>query len=193
MLRGQHLAYDELCATAMLKVQQKIIWTSFNVKVSGTNSEMLWDRYCPMMEDIVSFAATALDIDLALYDENIPPPARSPVFSLDLGIVPPLFDVACRCRDPVIRRRAAWLLHASPRQEGIWSSTLAARVVERVIQIEEQGLGNVQGYCDVPEAARISEIKFTFTMEGRRADLWYSRPGRLPENELESIKEVLEW
>ncbi|TQN68335.1 Aspercryptin biosynthesis cluster-specific transcription regulator atnN [Colletotrichum shisoi] len=61
-----------------------------------------------------------------------------PSFSADLGIVPPLFVVATKCRHPVIRRQAIQLLKSSARREGMWDSELTARIGQWVASIEEE-------------------------------------------------------
>lgn len=60
-----------------------------------------------------------------------------PSFSADLGIVPPLFVVATKCRDPYMRRHAIQLLRSSSRREGMWDSELAARIGQWVMELEE--------------------------------------------------------
>ncbi|KAK2019417.1 hypothetical protein LZ32DRAFT_573031 [Colletotrichum eremochloae] len=65
-----------------------------------------------------------------------------PSFSADLGIVPPLFVVATKCRHPVIRRQAIQLLRSSARREGMWDSELTARIGQWVATIEEEEDGS---------------------------------------------------
>lgn len=60
-----------------------------------------------------------------------------PSFSADLGIVPPLFVVATKCRDPHLRRKAIQLMRSSSRREGMWDSEMSARISQWVMQIEE--------------------------------------------------------
>ncbi|EPE05787.1 c6 zinc finger domain protein [Ophiostoma piceae UAMH 11346] len=60
-------------------------------------------------------------------------------FSADLGIVPPLFVVATKSRDRVLRRQAIQLLRSSARREGMWDSELVARIAMWVVDIEEEG------------------------------------------------------
>ncbi|KAL1891538.1 hypothetical protein Sste5346_007630 [Sporothrix stenoceras] len=60
-------------------------------------------------------------------------------FSTDLGIVPPLYVVATKSRDRVLRRQAIQLLRSSSRREGMWDSELAARIAMWVVDIEEEG------------------------------------------------------
>lgn len=66
--------------------------------------------------------------------------ASRPLTSIvDMGGIPPLYFVAIKCRFPNIRRHAIKLIKHFGHKEGIWDSTLAARVAEEVMQIEEQG------------------------------------------------------
>ncbi len=60
-------------------------------------------------------------------------------FSADLGIVPPLYVVATKSRDRILRRRAIDLLRSSARREGMWDSELVARIGMWVMGIEEEG------------------------------------------------------
>lgn len=60
-----------------------------------------------------------------------------PSFSADLGIVPPLFIVATKCRVPTTRRRAIQLLRSCARREGMWDSELLAHISTWVMNLEE--------------------------------------------------------
>ncbi|KAG9255348.1 uncharacterized protein F5Z01DRAFT_673299 [Emericellopsis atlantica] len=60
-----------------------------------------------------------------------------PSFSAEMGIVPPLFVVATKCREGILRRKAIALLRSSSRREGMWDSGLAARVAQLVMDLEE--------------------------------------------------------
>ncbi|KPM41148.1 hypothetical protein AK830_g5431 [Neonectria ditissima] len=43
-----------------------------------------------------------------------------PVLSLDSGVIPSLFYITLKCREPKTRRRALQLLRAAPDREGMW-------------------------------------------------------------------------
>jgi hypothetical protein len=60
-----------------------------------------------------------------------------PSFRADLGIVPSLFLVVTKCREPVIRRQAIQLLRSSARREGMWDSEFAARIGQWIMELEE--------------------------------------------------------
>lgn len=79
-----------------------------------------------------------------------------PSFSADMGIVPPLFMVATKCRDPTLRRQAIQLLRSSARREGMWDSNMVAKISEWIMVLEEPSDQDYQASCgsspDVPEA-----------------------------------------
>ena len=87
-------------------------------------------------------------------------------FQLDLGIVHICFGVASRCRDPFVRRQAIRQLRASRRREGLWDSHMAANIAERIVAIEEQGLGEVRTSHDVPESRRIQILRVKYDANG---------------------------
>ena len=84
--------------------------------------------------------------------------AETTWFSLDLGFLIPTFFCAIRCREPSIRRRAISVLEHCERREGIWESTAAAAISRRWMQLEEEGLGDVQSAGEIPESKRIVEL-----------------------------------
>lgn len=63
------------------------------------------------------------------------PPSFSPSF--ELSPIVPLFVTACRCRDPILRRRATAILMNCRRREGVWDSSGAAMVALQCIKLEE--------------------------------------------------------
>jgi hypothetical protein len=103
-------------------------------------------------------------------------PTSKPSFTLALGVVAPLYLACSRCRDPRIRRRALHLLATCNRKEGIWDSTLSARVAERIIAIEEAGAGVavVTAASQIPEHARVCELD-TFFGAGRQGRIKYRK------------------
>lgn len=65
-----------------------------------------------------------------------------PLFHTGLGILPILFSTITKCRDPTIRSRALRLMQSRHVQEGLWNSTLTAKVARRVIELEEAQLAS---------------------------------------------------
>jgi len=101
-----------------------------------------------------------------------------PSFALDLGIIPPLFVVATKCRDRKLRRDAIKLLMVSPRREGMWDSILSGRVAQWLMEIEEEGMGEYIGYgmgsmdgAVVQSDRRIMVKEILFDLQKREATL----------------------
>jgi hypothetical protein len=98
-------------------------------------------------------------------------------FALDLGIVPPLFVVATKCRHRKLRREAIRLLMSSPRREGMWDSILSGRVGQWIMEIEEEFLSPYHGSRNgpaaeiVPDDKRVMVKEILFDMQRREATL----------------------
>lgn len=60
-------------------------------------------------------------------------------FSIDLAIIQPLWFTACKCRHPVLRRKAIYLLNRSG-TEGLWDGCVMAAAATWVVDFEERGL-----------------------------------------------------
>ena len=84
-------------------------------RYSNSTPSFSWDKFNAQFAEIVSLAASIVNANV-----TGSPTATSvrPSFSLDNGVIAPLYEVATLCRDPVIRRRAVQVLRSAPRQEG---------------------------------------------------------------------------
>ena len=102
---------------------------------------------------------------------------RSKQFETSLGLIPPLFLTATRCRNPITRRKALSLLrtHALDRTEGIWNNKSAARIAEQVMLIEEHGVRPLRSCADVQEHKRIRLSSAEFDDLRGRLLLQYKR------------------
>ena len=118
--------------------------------------------------------------------------APRPAFSLDTTIILPLYFVAAKCRHPSLRRKSVLLLKSASRQEGILNSSLTGRIAERLIEIEEEGLGEISCADNVPNWARLSTVDVKFEPEGRRAFLEYIRC-KTEGGKRNTVQEWLEW
>jgi hypothetical protein len=154
-----NISHQEKAAIAVLKMTQIMSQILFLMTFSA--SEMQFDAFTSWFKAIVDLAAEVVgDEERRAAARRCPDPrfcthpldpwtamfgkpeyaARhiKPSFSADLGIVPPLFVVATKCRDPDVRRQAISLLKSSSRREGMWDSELAARIGIWIAGIEEQ-------------------------------------------------------
>lgn len=123
---------------------------------------MMWDNFIDEYKAMLHDAAIALGLDKDEDEGSWPLDASAvvtaaPQFHLEFGIITAILTVIVKCRDPLIRRQAVSLMLAVPSQEGIWSSTLLARVTKRLIALEEGGR-EVHSCHDIPQHARIREL-----------------------------------
>ena len=151
--------------------------------------EMAWDKFTARFKHIVHLASWIVNSSM---DEHIGE-KHGPGFCLDTNIVAPLYAVAHRCRDPIIRRKAVSILYAAPRQEGVWDSILTAHVAEKVISIEESGLGPVICAEDIPYSSRINGVQVKFDLYGRLGAVNYSRMENDHEPARHTVMEIISW
>ena len=186
-----------LQGAAVLQISHRV--SSLHIEYSKQNrleSSNSWDPLLCECEEIVNLATSVVNLHKPKSNGSS---SESPIFFMDMNIVGPLFSIAHRCHDPIIRRRIIALLYSTPRQEGLWHSVIAARVAEKIMKIEEAGLGEVKSWADVPEEKRISDIDMQFDLQGRKGYLKYSRRQRtgkhiyVAEPILEVFQETIEW
>lgn len=77
-------------------------------------------------------------------------------FHFEMGVLPPLYFTAIKCRHQELRLRALSLLRQAPRREGLWDREELVAVAERVIEIENPGVSG-PGVL-VPDEHRVCRI-----------------------------------
>ncbi|KAF5505298.1 Aspercryptin biosynthesis cluster-specific transcription regulator atnN [Colletotrichum siamense] len=153
------VSHHEKAGIAVLKMFQ--IMSQILFLMTYSDSESQFDLFQPQFKAIVDLASEVVgDEERRAAAKRCPDPALcphrhghspdifggnaystfhiKPSFSADLGIVPPLFVVATKCRHSIIRRQAIQLLSSSARREGMWDSELTARIGQWVVNIEEE-------------------------------------------------------
>ena len=178
-------------AALTLKINHRLGKMHLKHAVSSVlDDDMIWDLHPQEGEDIVRFAEALLALD----DVTRGPPGQRKVeYSLDMSLVGPVYAVAHKYRDPMLRRRAIAILRNANRQEGIWDSAIAAKVAERIVAIEEGAVGTVSKFQDVPEWARIHGLNVQFDKQERRGYFSYIRPISQQHRSLEVFKEIISW
>lgn len=137
----------------------------------------VWDQYQPQFESIITRATLITDLHIRVCEKE---GRSSSTFSLDAGVGFPLFFVASTSRDGALRRKAIELLRAVDRQEGVMNSLLAARIAERFVSIEEEGLVCREGFLkasQVPKENRLAGMGGKWIAD-RCMVLTYRRMGR---------------
>ena len=178
-------------AALALKINHRLGKMHLKHAVSSVlNDDMTWDLHPQEGEDIVQFAEDLLALDETARGS---PGARRVEYSLDMWLVGPVYSVAHKYRDPILRRRAIAVLKNANRQEGVWDSAVVAKVAERIVAIEEGAVGTVRSFQDVPDWARIHGLDVQFDKQARRGHLSYIRPISQQHGSSEVFKETVYW
>ncbi|RAL13151.1 Zn(II)2Cys6 transcription factor, partial [Aspergillus homomorphus CBS 101889] len=120
----------------LLRLQHTIAWILLNGY--GPGKEMDYDKYLAKFQDCVALAR-----EVAAADQRDPGAERS-TFTPEIGLIPVLYIIGVKCRHPVVRRQVLGILRRQRIREAAWDSIITARVVERVIEIEEGTVGERQ-------------------------------------------------
>ncbi|CZT48667.1 uncharacterized protein RSE6_09399 [Rhynchosporium secalis] len=175
------LGPQDLRGAVLLKMQQ--ITTSIMLASTIFNDQTEYDRLTLDFERVIVLASNLLMCPI----NSTKKVEQKPYCSFDMGVVPSLYNAACRCRDPFIRRRAISLLEQSARREGIWGSDVSAAVAKRIMEIEERDLGSVVSAKCVPMEARIHNLDKTFVSGERKCFV------RFQNGRMEFIEEWITW
>jgi hypothetical protein len=173
----------EAKTATLLRLQYKFL----HVKLSVCNScgvETIYDDYINDFEAIISLAGDLIGDD-GRNEAASSTPWRLPTFSLDMGLIQPIYFTAMKCRVPQLRRRALSVLSSTPHREGMWDAALSATVAARTIQLEEAGLEDAGfslrggGTNDqkrmpfLPESARFYQVLIHILGEGAEGATLY--------------------
>ncbi|KAM0549562.1 hypothetical protein ACHAPJ_009378 [Fusarium lateritium] len=114
---------------SMLRLQHKIAWIFLSSY--GPGSEMEYDSFLPQFQQCVALAS-----EVAAAHERYSGSLK-PTFTPEIGILPILYIMGAKCRHPLVRRQVLDILRRQSTREAVWNSIFTARVLERVIEIEE--------------------------------------------------------
>jgi hypothetical protein len=113
-------------------------------------SQMPFDTHLSAFRTIVEQA----QIILTVHRSNS---MASGVFIFEMGVIPPLYFTALKCRHFWLRNQALELLRKAPEREGLWKRDELVTVAEKAIELESG-----EQTCDSwlpPEADRILNVK----------------------------------
>jgi hypothetical protein len=183
---GRSLGLEDRQRATLLRVQYK---ASRILTATGISpQETAFDAFNPDFDSIVTLMSSLIE-----NGQGSGVSERTRQFSFDTGVVPPLYFTATRCRNPSIRRRAMSLLAATHRQEGVWNSEMLAKIAERVIAIEEDGVDQVTSSSDVAATSRLSVLNATIYSEQRRVLVELCRPTGNENGEWDLLDEWIEY
>jgi hypothetical protein len=142
----------------LLQIQHASV--SIMLKTLLEVSEMVFDQLTSKFERILTLA------------ERLIQNTRSRgilVLSFDIGVLAPLFLVALKCREPIIRRKAIALLKRAPEREGIWYRDSVVEFAELKFEMEERGRGSLAKTSPLPVSARMHSEHFReVVVDGKR-------------------------
>ncbi|GJC97855.1 C6 zinc finger domain protein [Colletotrichum higginsianum] len=158
---------------SLLRLQHTISWTLLSGH--GPGGEMEYDKFLPQFRQCVALAGY-----VAAAHERYAGSLK-PSFTPEIGIVPVLYIIGVKCRQPVVRREVLRILRQRPIREAVWDSIYAARVVERAIEIEEDGGdGEREAATSMEQIAvwqRIESMSWADVVDGKspaRLDIAYT-------------------
>lgn len=165
---------------SLLRLQHIINWTLLQTCKPG--NEMEYDNFLPQFQQALALAGEVA----AAHEQYSGSP--KPTFTPDVGIVPVLYIIGVKCRHPVVRRKVLSILRRRPIREAAWDSIVAARVVERVIEIEGGGTKEMETALDMEQIAiwqRVEVMSWVQVVNGQSAgkvDIAYTFCGRRGEH-----------
>ncbi|CAJ2511995.1 Uu.00g076200.m01.CDS01 [Anthostomella pinea] len=163
---------DTYRLVSLLRLQHTTLWALLSSH--GPGREMDYDKSLPQFQRCVALAS-----DVAAAHEQYSGPFK-PTFTPETGILPVLYMIGVKCRHPVVRRDVLRILRRQPIREAAWDSISAARVVERVTEIEEAGSGEggiAQSMEQIAVWQRIEAMSWVEVVSGQfvaRLDITYT-------------------
>ncbi|KAE8372318.1 hypothetical protein BDV26DRAFT_103252 [Aspergillus bertholletiae] len=161
---------------SLLRLQRTITWILLSGY--GPGREMDYDNFLPQFQQCVVLAG-----EVAAAHQRYSGSSRS-TFTPEIGLIPVLYIIGAKCRHPTVRREVLSILRRQLIREASWDSISTARVVERVIKIEEGAAGEeqiVQHMEQIPVWRRVEALSYIHIPRGQsaaRLDITYTFCGQ---------------
>jgi hypothetical protein len=150
-----------ICEGRLVRMSKSQIMILYIILSAFFSDQTAFDDYYDMFAEIARVTEEASAMIPVIGKSN---PTN---YSLAGRAVSTLWITGVKCRDRAIRRKAHELLVKYPRREGIWDSLFCARMIEFVIELEEEHLEGDY----VPGWARIDTLRWDSDFEKRTAAL----------------------
>ncbi|KAK8064136.1 hypothetical protein PG996_008788 [Apiospora saccharicola] len=131
LAQPSHRGHDNSRLVILLRLQNTILWILLNSL--GPGREMEYDKFLPEFRLCVAMAD---DVTAA---HQLYAGSSRPAFTPEVAILPVLYIIGAKCRDPAVRREVLRILRRQPLREAVWDNAFAARAVERIAEVEETG------------------------------------------------------
>jgi hypothetical protein len=163
--------FETVPLVSLLRLHHTIAWILLSGY--GPGREMDYDNFLPQFQQCVAMAG-----EVAAAHQRYSGSSRS-TFTPEIGFIPVLYIIGVKCRHPIVRREALSILRRQLIREAAWDSISAARVVERVIEIEEGAAWEekmVQCVSQIPVWRRIEALSYIYIprrQSAARLDITY--------------------
>ncbi len=116
--------------TKFVIVQHLVAW--FEISTYFCSGQMAYESYLSQFKQIVSMTSEIIKTDNKSWKGS-----RGPCFTLDVAMARPLYFVARRCREPVLRRQSIDIIKkvgsGGIYSEGIYTGKTIAKVAEWIL------------------------------------------------------------
>ncbi|PVH85458.1 hypothetical protein DL98DRAFT_527466 [Cadophora sp. DSE1049] len=144
--------------------------------------QLVYDNHLYQFRELLDLTATVVLADHAPYIKSR---GKGPCYTLDIAMAQPLFFVACRCRDPELRRKAICVMKLVGK-DGLYTGRTVAKVAEWVVSVEEgENPGGVVG-----EEKRFQDVSFDFDMKKKVGTVWATK--RNVDGEWQQVTQLLD-
>ncbi|KAG6001145.1 hypothetical protein E4U43_001402 [Claviceps pusilla] len=172
-----------------------IILSTRSLYAEETVYDTLLDEFSAIM-DYSAFLLQEQDRVLTGRSSKNVSPSTHPEVAYMTAIVQPLYITACKCRSSTMRRRAIALMGEASRFEEVHSADMHAAIGRRIMQLEEESLGEAQADdpAAVPEWCRIHAVRIRPAgAEAKFAEVIFQyRPNGM-DGEWSELLEVVFW
>ncbi|KAI6774229.1 hypothetical protein HG531_001078 [Fusarium graminearum] len=117
----------------LLRLQNTVLWIL--VSSLGPGREIEYDKFLPEFQRCVKM------VDEVAFGHQHQEGSPKPRFTQDVAIIPILYIIGAKCRDPIVRQEVLRILRQQRLREAVWDSAFAARAVERIAEIEQDKIG----------------------------------------------------
>ncbi|KAE9367259.1 hypothetical protein N431DRAFT_495543 [Stipitochalara longipes BDJ] len=130
-----------------------------SVPIQGTSKKKDSKESMPIFRKMVSLAKIILGDSINKHSQG--------VFTFVPQVIVPLYVVGYSCPHSPTRREAIRLLVSTKRREGLWDATMAGKIVEWVMHVEEEFLEGDY----VAEEMRMVKLTMKYDLMGRTASV----------------------
>lgn len=113
------------------------------------SSQLPFDEATGYFQLVVEEAERILDMTVSKSE-------LSSILHFEMGVMPPLYFTAIKCRDHELRLRALRLLRQGPRREALWDREELVAIAERVIEVEAASVSSPE--IPIPDANRVCRV-----------------------------------